>query len=77
MDPFVREPKSYGYRVLPYLDDFLIALVPYGVVSSKGHSHDAKVCIKCLMRQLGIKRRETKGECEWSQVVEHLGVIID
>lgn len=76
MDPFVREVRSYGYRGLPYLDDFLIAPAPYGVVSSKRHCYDAKVRIECLMRQLLIKRQETKGEWEGSKVVEHLGVLI-
>lgn len=29
------------------------------------------------MRQLEIKRQETKGDWEGSQVVEHLGILMD
>lgn len=66
MAPFVRELMSYGYRVLPYHDEFLIAPAPDGVFSSKDHFHDAKVHIEGLMRQLGIKRQETNVELQGS-----------
>ena len=33
MAPFVAEMRSYGYRVLPYMDDFPLIPTPYGVKS--------------------------------------------
>lgn len=77
MAPFVAEIRSYGYRVLPYMDDFLIIPSRYGVVAGVGHCRRARKRIQALMATLGLRRHPEKGEWEGATVVDHLGVRVD
>lgn len=78
MRPFLGELRQrHGFRVLGYLDDFLIAPSPYGVVAGRAHCVEAKRCIERLLSCLGLKRHPTKGEWKGSTTVEHLGVRVD
>lgn len=42
MVPLVTELRSWGYRVLAYLDDFLLAPSPLGVLSQRSHCWEAR-----------------------------------
>ena len=77
MVPFMFEIRRMGYRVLGYLDDFLISPSPLGVVATLLDCQRATVAISKLMRRLGLSRNVTKGEWVGSQVVSHLGVVIE
>lgn len=77
MTVFLRPLRQLGYRVLCYLDDFLIAPSPYGQVASLTHCAVAKEKIEALLQSLGLRRHPTKGEWNGSQVVEHLGIVIN
>ena len=78
MRPFLEELRQrHGFRVLGYLDDFLIAPSSYGVVAGRAHCVEAKRCIELLLSSLGLKRHPTKGEWTGSTTVEHLGVRVD
>lgn len=43
--PFVRELRSYGYCILAYLDDVLVAPSPYGVVATGPHCQRTRTVI--------------------------------
>lgn len=77
MAPFEAELRSYGYRVLPYIDDFLIIPTPYGVVAGPQDCRQARHRIELLMKTLGLRRHKEKGEWEGAQVVDHLGVRVN
>ena len=77
MAPFVAELRSYGYRVLPYIDDFLIIPSPYGRIAGRKDCRSATKRIEKLMKSLGLRRHPDKGEWEGAQVVDHLGVRVD
>jgi len=77
MAPFVRELRHMGFRVLAYLDDFLIAPNRHGAVATNRDCRRAACRIDELMTSLGLTRHPSKGEWEGRQVIEHLGVIID
>lgn len=77
MAHFYRELRVWGYRVLCYIDDVLVAPVPHGVVAASDDFQRASR-IEALMRKLGIKRHPSKGV--WGRGVrrlEHLGVVIE
>lgn len=77
MKPFVQELRNYGYRVLAYMDDFLI-IPPWLVVRCTSfHCATAKQKIKNLMIFLGIRLHPEKGCWEGSQIIQHLGVVIN
>ena len=77
MAPFVTRLRSWGYRVLPYIDDFLIIPTPYEQPATLADCASARERIDSLMGSLGLQRHPDKGEWTGSQVVEHLGVMID
>ena len=66
-----------GYRVLGYLDDFLISPSPLGVVATLLEWESTTVAIENSMRRLGLSLNVTKGDWVVSQVLSHLGVVID
>lgn len=74
MAPFVTKLRAWGYRVLPYIDDFLIISIPSGRVVGKVDCVAARPRIEHLITLLGLSRHKEKREWEGSQVVEHLGV---
>jgi hypothetical protein len=76
MLPMVRKPRQQ-YRVLAYLDDFLICPVKAGRVSSMRHCRKATQVIDKLLSSLDLTRHPTKGEWVESTRVEHLGCVID
>lgn len=77
MAPFVAEMRSYGYRVLPYMDDFLLIPTPYGVKSGLADCKSARSRVDKLLCRLGLRRHPEKGEWNGSTVVDHLGVRVD
>lgn len=77
MSPFVARLRSHGYRLLLYIDDFLIIPTSYGIVSRPSDCQKARVDVELLMKSLGLSRNEKKGEWEGSQVVDNLGVRVD
>lgn len=77
MAPFVRALRAFGYRVLAYLDDFLLAPTPFGTPSSSRACAAARKRVAALMRSLGLRRHPHKGEWEGATRVEHLGVLVD
>lgn len=57
MRPLVRRLREKeGYRVLPYLDDFLVAPSRPGTVSSARHCAEAREVIGRMQERLGIVR---------------------
>lgn len=75
--PFVRRLRELGYRVLAYLDDFLVAPSRYGVAASLKDCAAAREEIAGLMKRLGLSRHPMKGEWTGARVIEHLGVVVD
>jgi hypothetical protein len=65
------------YRVLAYLDDFLVAPSPAGKVAGSSACRAATGRIDKLLEHLGLVRHPSKGEWVGSTRVEHLGVVID
>lgn len=74
---FVPEVRRWGYRVLPYVDDFLIAPSPAGTSSTLSDCESATGRIDTLLKELGLKRKEGKGTWTGTQRLEHLGVVVD
>lgn len=62
MSPFTRELRAYGFRVLAYIDDFLVAPSAFGTTATAEDCGAAKGRIEALMSRLGIRRYESKGE---------------
>lgn len=77
MAPFARTLRSYGYRTLVYLDDFLLVPSPYVFLCTKEHCTKAQRRIDRLLATLGIERHPTKGCWEGATQLEHLGVVVD
>lgn len=75
--PFVSHLRGAGFRVLAYLDDFLIIPSPSGIRADKGDCRRATKWIEGVMWNLGLTRHPNKGEWHGSTRVQHLGVIID
>lgn len=76
--PFVRHVREkLGYRVLPYVDDFLIAPSPPGRVAGEEDCERARKELGRLMRRLGLWRHPEKGEWTGSRQIDHLGVRLD
>lgn len=78
MVPFLRVMRQkLRYRVIGYLDDFLVALSRAGAAATRRDFKRARKKIQTLLTQLGLRRHPTKGEWEGATRVEHLGVVID
>jgi hypothetical protein len=69
--------SSELYRVLAYLDDFLIVPSPAGVIANPGDCESAASKKGRLLEELGLTRHPAKGEWVGSTRVEHLVVVID
>jgi hypothetical protein len=76
MVPMVRNLRE-KYRVLAYLDDFLICPVKAGRVASMRDCRKATPVIDKLLSSLGLTRHPTKWEWVGSTRMEHLGCVID
>ena len=66
-----------GYRVLPYIDDFLVGASPPGHPATVDDVKGAHVLLEDIMQRLGLRRKVGKGCWEGSQTIEHLGFLID
>ena len=77
MAPFVQEVRSYRYRGLGYLDEFLFAPPPHGEESTPDHCRRATVRMQALLDHLGLKRHPVNGEWSDARVFEHLGGPVD
>lgn len=77
MSIFVRELRSYGYRVLAYVEYFPIIPSLFGITEIPEHCGAACHRIDVLMDLLGLQWHPDKGCWKGAQVVEHLGVTID
>lgn len=78
MRGFVRYMREkMCYRVLPYIDDFLVAPSPPGRPATERDVSNAQRNIARLMRRLGITRKVGKGCWDGSRQIDHLGVHID
>ncbi len=78
MAPMVQYMRSMlSYRVLAYLDDFLVAPNRAGRVATKRSCARATKDIDNLLRTLGLVRHPTTGDWSGSTRIEHLGVLID
>jgi Reverse transcriptase (RNA-dependent DNA polymerase) len=66
-----------AYRVLAYLDDFLICPAKSGRIASVKDCRRATQTIDKLLSSLGLERHPTKGEWNESTRVEHLGCVVD
>ena len=77
MAVFVTELRRKGYRVLSYLDDFLLAPSVAGVVSSPHHCLLASHFVEDLLHRLGLLRHASKGNWVGTTEIEHLGVRVD
>lgn len=73
---FVKVLRGWGFRVLAYIDDFLMA-PSSGRASTRAYFNRADPLIEGLMAILGIRRQT--GMVEWigSSVVDHLSVRVD
>lgn len=60
MAPFTRELRAYGFRVLAYIDEFLVAPSPFGTTATQGDCTAATPKIEALMSRLGIRRHEKR-----------------
>jgi Reverse transcriptase (RNA-dependent DNA polymerase) len=76
MVPMVRK-LTEQYRVLAYLDDFLICPIKAGRVASMRDCRKATQVIDKLLSSLGLTRHPTNGEWVGSTRMEHLGCVID
>lgn len=78
MRGFVRYMREkLGYRVMPYIDDFLVISARVGRVAQESDVTDARIRVTRLIKRLGITRKVGKGCWEGSRKIDHLGVHID
>jgi hypothetical protein len=76
MVPLVTKLRQ-SYRVLAYLEDFLICPAKAGRIAGVRDCQRATQIIDKLLYSLGLARHPTKGEWNGSTRVEHLGCVID
>lgn len=69
--------NKWDYRVLPYIDDFLLAPSPAGRVTTEKDGGEARSRLERLFQRLGLRRHATRGCWAGSRQVDHLGVHID
>lgn len=73
MKPFIGRIRRWEYRVLEYIDDFLIALSIAKAATSEDCILSASI-VDWLMRQLGLAWHQTKGVWdEGATCIDHLG----
>lgn len=78
MVPFLKALRCIlKYRVLAYLDDFLVAASLQGKASSSEDCRRATLAIDDLTGTLSLLRHPKKGCWKGSTLIEHLGVAID
>lgn len=77
MAVFVQDLRGLEWRVLAYLDDFLIAPSVPGVVASELDCKKARNIISRRLQQLGLRRHPQNGEWMGYTSLTHLGTEID
>lgn len=78
MRGFVRHLRTrHAYRVLPYIDDFLVAAAPAGRPATEEDAAKARAVVSDLFNRLGLVRKVGKGCWEGSRTIDHLGMHID
>jgi Reverse transcriptase (RNA-dependent DNA polymerase) len=76
--PVVRHLRTeLRYRVLTYIDDFLVAPTCAGRVARLWDCHRATNEIETLLSRLGLTKHASKGEWTGATRIEHLGAIVD
>lgn len=76
--PFVRHlSEKWGYRILPYLDDFHVATAPQRRVRTEADCTRAHQRLNKLFCPLGRARHPDNGCWSGGTTLEHLGVTID
>lgn len=75
MRPFARYMKEkYKYRVLSYVDDFLIVPSPPRLMANADDIELAQKLIPRLMRRVGLVRKFGKGQWNGGKAIDHLGM---
>lgn len=69
--------EKCGYRVLPYIDDFLVAGSPPGRPATEQDCRRARERLTKLFASLGITRHPTKGCWKGGRQIDHLGMHVD
>lgn len=69
--------EKLGYRVLPYIEDFLAAPCPYGQPSTARDCSRAGMRSSGLFRRLGIVHHPGMGFWEGTRQLDHLGMHLD
>lgn len=69
---FTKELGSWGYHLLHYTDQCLIAPFPTGTMETLRDCKDVTRRIDYLLKRIGIRRQEGKGELRGTQRLEHL-----
>lgn len=78
MRPLVAHMRGqFVFRVLSYIDDFLVMPGPEGTTASLDDCRNATRPIDASLDRLGLTRHPRKGEWVGSTRVEHLGVVVD
>jgi hypothetical protein len=78
MRPFVKYVKNeMGYRLLPWIDDFLCAATDGHRPAIGRNCRRARIRLDKIFGKLVLTRHPGKGCWEGAQVEEHLGVLID
>lgn len=78
LHPLVRHMRrKRSYRVLPYIDDFLVPPSPPGRAASEADCVRAQERLTVLSRRLGVVRHPDKGCWRGAQSIHHLGIHLD
>lgn len=78
MRPLVQHIRSkLGYRLLPWIDDFLCAPTDGRRPATKRDCRKAGAVLDVLLDKLGIRRHESKGCWDGATRLEHLGFLLD
>lgn len=75
--PLIRYLREHGYRMLAYLDDFLIATYVFGVIAGRIYCRRVRRVVTSLLKSLGLRLNPPKGCWDGSTELEHLSVLID
>lgn len=69
--------KVFGYRVLSYIDDFLLALSPSTRTATQRDFNKAQVKVSGLLKRLRVERHLRNGCWDGAQRIDHLGMHVD
>lgn len=69
--------RAYGYGLLAYIDDFILAPLPYGTVSDATCFPEERRRIKDLMSRLDIEWHPKNGCRKGNTNINYLDITID